>query len=44
MGLSAVPGTAAGGAETGNEGSEFGEGGAGILRARRFFGPARLGF
>jgi len=38
VGLFAVPGTAAGGAEASHYGSEFGEGRAGILWTRRFFG------
>jgi len=44
VGLFAVPGTAAGGAETGHDSGEFGEGGTGILRARGFFDAKRFGF
>lgn len=44
MGLLAVPGAAAGGAEPGHDGGEFGEGGAGILGTRTFFDTARFGF
>ena len=44
VGLLAVPGAAAGGAEAGHNGGEFGEGGAGVLWARGFLGAARFGF
>ena len=44
VGLFSVPGAAAGSAEAGHEGGEFGEGGAGILRWGGFFGAAGFGF
>jgi len=44
VGLFSVPGAAAGGAETGHDSGQFGEGGAGILGAQGLFGAAWFGF
>jgi hypothetical protein len=42
--LFTVPGAAAGSAEAGHDGGEFGKSRAGILGTGRFFGAAGLGF
>jgi len=44
VGLFAVPGAAAGGAEAGHDGGKFGESGAGVLWARGFFRAGWFGF